>query len=207
MALHGAAVQIATKQPAPAATLPALSPARPGPAPSFVDGNLPVIWAKTEAGRTEIQARALVKERAQRNLLLVVDGAKTEEALIATITGLKASDFAVLQSLGLIAPVQTGGSARPSGVSGPRGNTVPPSVEAPAPAIEGAPLNYAQFTETLTKLISKELGLRGFVLTLAVEKASTIEELQAVAQRTLAQITERKGDAVAAAARRSLYGG
>jgi histone H3/H4 len=56
-------------------------------------------------------------------------------------------------------------------------------------------------------MISKELGLRGFVLTLAVEKAGTIEELQAVAQRTLAQIAERKGEAVAAAARRTLYGG
>ena len=41
---------------------------------------------------------------------------------------------------------------------------------------------------------------------LAVEKASTIEGLQAVAQRVLVQIGERKGEAVAAAARRSLYG-
>jgi hypothetical protein len=44
------------------------------------------------------------------------------------------------------------------------------------------------------------------VLTLAVEKAGTIEELQAVAARTLAQITERHGEARAAAARRTLYG-
>jgi hypothetical protein len=44
------------------------------------------------------------------------------------------------------------------------------------------------------------------VLTLAVEKAGTIEELQAVAQRVLTQIDERKGEAAAAAARRSLYG-
>jgi len=56
-------------------------------------------------------------------------------------------------------------------------------------------------------MISSELGLRGFVLTLAVEKASTIEELRAVADRTLAQIAERKGEARAAAARRVLFGG
>ena len=45
------------------------------------------------------------------------------------------------------------------------------------------------------------------MLTLAVEKAGTIEELRAVAERTLAQIGERKGAAVAAAARRTLFGG
>ena len=69
-----------------------------------------------------------------------------------------------------------------------------------------APLDYAQFTAMLTKLISSELGLRGFVLTLAVKKAGTADELQAVAQRALTQIRERKGDAAAAAARRALYG-
>lgn len=58
----------------------------------------------------------------------------------------------------------------------------------------------------LTQIISKELGLRGFVLTLAVEKAGTSEELQAVAQRTINQIRDRKGDAAAATARRALYG-
>jgi hypothetical protein len=149
-----------------------------------------VIWAKTDAGRIEMQARALVKERAQRNLLLVIDGVKTEEMLLANLAGISADDFAALQSLGLIAPVPEVVSR--SGVA--------------AANRSAAPLDYAQFTEALTQMISKELGLRGFVLTLAVEKASTIEELREVAQRTLAQIAERKGEAVAAAARRTLYG-
>ncbi len=166
-----------------------------------VDGASPVIWAKTEAGRTEIQARALVKERAQRNLLLVIDGTKTEDMLLANLAGISADDFATLQSLGLIVPL-----APPANRStaGPVSRPVP--MAAPAVAAEPVALDYAQFTATLTQMISKELGLRGFVLTLAVEKAGTIEELQAVAQRTLTQIAERKGEAVAAAARRALYG-
>jgi hypothetical protein len=168
-----------------------------------------VIWAKTDAGRIEMQARALVKERAQRNLLLVIDGLKTEEMLLAGLAGITASDFATLQSLGLIVPVGSSSTHRSAGVtpgraSGPSTSSGPPASAAPsAPA---APLDYAEFTAALTQMISKELGLRGFVLTLAVEKAGTIEELQAVAQRTLAQIAERKGEAVAAAARRTLYG-
>jgi hypothetical protein len=168
-----------------------------------------VIWAKTEAGRIEIQARALIKERAQRNLLLVIDGMKSDEMLLANLAGISPADFEALQSLGLIAPVgpasapARGGAAPLSrSVAAPAASPVEPAVAPDA----FAPLDYAQFTTALTQLISKELGLRGFVLTLAVEKASTIEELQAVAQRTLAQISERKGEAAASAARRLLYG-
>jgi hypothetical protein len=76
----------------------------------------------------------------------------------------------------------------------------------PAPLASGSPLDYAQFTATLTKLISANLGLRGFTLTLAVEKAGTIEELRDVAHRVIDQIRERKGETVAAEARKTLYG-
>ena len=64
----------------------------------------------------------------------------------------------------------------------------------------------ARFTAALTQMISADLGLRGFTLTLAVGKAGTIEELRAVADRTIEQLRERKGEAAAAAARRTLYG-
>ena len=147
-----------------------------------------------------MQARALVKERAQRNLLLVIDGIKTEEMLLANLAGITADDFAALQSFGLIAPLATT-SARTAGSPAGRSASAPA-----APAVDPVPLDYGQFTQALTQMISKELGLRGFVLTLAVEKAGTIEELQAVARRTLAQIAERKGETAAEAARRALYG-
>jgi hypothetical protein len=157
-----------------------------------------VIWTKTDAGRIEMQARALVKERAQRNLLLVIDGVKTEEMLLANLAGISAADFAELHALGLIAPVA--GAASKVG-AGSRAAAAPA-----APTAEPVPLDYAQFTGALTQIISKELGLRGFTLTLAVEKAGTIEELRAVADRTIEQLRERKGEAAAAAARRTLYG-
>lgn len=161
-----------------------------------------MIWSKTDAGRIEMQARALVKERAQRNLLLVIDGLKTEEMLLAGLAGITAADFLVLQSLGLIAPAAPASASRPGASPPGRTDTATPA----APVASAPPQDYAQFTAALTQLISKELGLRGFVLTLAVEKAATIEDLQAVAQRTLAQIADRKGEAAAASARRMLYG-
>jgi hypothetical protein len=167
-----------------------------------------VIWIKTDAGRVEMQARSLVKERPQRTLLLLIDGTKSDDMLLASVAGVRAEDFKTLQDLGLIAPAP---SALHPGSSARAAPTSPAPLDAPG-STRPAPLDavretdYAQFTTTLTQLISKELGLRGFTLTLAVERAGTIAELQAVAQRTLDQIRDRKGEAVASAARRALYG-
>jgi hypothetical protein len=166
-----------------------------------------VIWSKTEAGRAEVQARALVKERLQRNLLLLIDGVKTEEMLLANVVGLKPEDFKFLESLHLIAPAPSSSSGRSSSSSADRGNAATQPMTLPPPLDEPLEMDYGQFTARLTQLISSELGLRGFTLTLAVEKASTIEDLRAVGERVLEQIRERKGEAVAEKARRSLYGG
>lgn len=166
-----------------------------------------MIWSKTEAGRAEVQARALVKERLQRNLLLLIDGVKTEEMLLANVVGLKPEDFKFLESLHLIAPAPSSSNGRSSGSSSDRGGAATQPMTLPPPLEDAADMDYGQFTARLTQLISSELGLRGFTLTLAVEKASTIEELRAVGERVLEQIRERKGVAVADKARRSLYGG
>ena len=149
-----------------------------------------------------MQTRALVKERVQRTLLLLIDGVKSEDVLLASVSGTHVGDFQNLADLGLIVPAapvaRTAAAAQPA----PRTTAAAPVASAPA-----VPLDYAQFTAALTRLISKELGLRGFPLTLAVEKAGTIEDLQAVAKRTLEQIRDRKGEAAEVAARKSLYGG
>ena len=148
-----------------------------------------------------MQTRALVKERARRNLLLLIDGIKSEEMLLSGLTGVTPDDFRALEALGLIAAATTTtAAAAPAAASRHAG-------AAAAATPDAAPLDYSQFTATLTQLISSQLGLRGFVLSLAVEKAGSIEELQAVAQRTLEQIGARKGEAAAAAARQALYGG
>jgi hypothetical protein len=162
-----------------------------------------VIWAKTDAGRAEMQNRALVKERARRNLLLLIDGIKTEEMLLANLAGITAADFQELRKLDLIAPaagaVTVGNPTRAANAE-----TTRPTVPVPP---ESKSLDYSAFTAALTKLISTHLGLRGFTLTLAVDKASTIEELRDVAQRVIEQVRERKGEAAASEARKTLYGG
>ena len=150
-----------------------------------------------------MQTRALVKDRPRRNLLLLIDGAKSEETLLANVAGVTADDFQELRKLNLIAPaagaVTLGAGGRPGGAP----DASRPTLPQPLP---DAPLDYGHFTAALTKLISAHLGLRGFTLTLAVEKAGTPEELQNVAARVLEMIKDRKGPAVAAEARKALFG-
>jgi len=148
-----------------------------------------------------MQTKALIKERSQRNLLLLIDGQKTEEMLLANVVGITPDDFGTLEAMGLIEPV-----AQPAGRAAARPSASAPAAAPAAPAAPAEPLDYAHFTQTLTQLISKELGLRGFTLTLAVEKAGTIQELMDVANRAIDQIRDRKGLPAADAARRSLYG-
>ena len=162
-----------------------------------------MIWVKTDAGRAEMQNRALIKERARRNLLLLIDGQKSEEMLLANLAGISAADFQELRKLDLIAPaagaVTVGNPARAANVE-PSRPTVPLPLEAKS-------LDRSAFTAALTRLISTQLGLRGFTLTLALDKASTSEELRDVAQRVIEQVRERKGEAAASEARKTLYGG
>ena len=158
-----------------------------------------------------MQAKALIKERSQRNLLLLIDGHKSEEMLLANVAGITADDFTALEAMGLIEPIAPSpgrpGASRPAAGAAPAQAAPAAPAAAPAAAAPAEPLDYAHFTETLTQLISKELGLRGFTLTLAVEKAGTIQELMDVANRAIDQIRDRKGQPAADAARRALYGG
>ena len=158
-----------------------------------------MIWAKTDAGRAEMQARALVKDRAQRNLLLVIDGKTSAETLLASLAGITAADFGQLESLGLIAAVAA--PAPPPARTGRLGRCKPArrSVD-----IDVSGHNYAALRGAIGQLISKELGMRGFALSMVLDESLTVEDLKDVAQRVLKQIGDRKGPAAAAAAKRFL---
>jgi hypothetical protein len=169
-----------------------------------------VVWVKTEAGKQEMQTRSVLTGRAQRNLLLLIDGKKSEDQLLTSISGIGPADFEALRLAGLIAFDATG-YAQPAAM--PVRNAAPPIASpapvaaAPAQPLEAVPVSYAHLTETLTGLISSELGLRGFKLTLAVERASNVDELRGVADRVIEQIRDRRGVATAEKARRALFGG
>ena len=66
--------------------------------------------------------------------------------------------------------------------------------------------DYATLRGAIGRMISKELGMRGFALSMILEESTTIEDLQEVAQRLLKTIAERKGIAAADEVSKALFG-
>ena len=146
-----------------------------------------------------MQARALVKERAQRNLLLIIDGKTPAETLLARVAGISAADFQQLAALGLIEAV-----AAPAPPPAPARSASADSDFGEAVDIDVSGHDYAALRGAIGKLISKELGMRGFALSMVLDESMTIADLKDVARRVLKQIGDRKGPAAAEAAKKFL---
>ena len=139
-----------------------------------------------------------MKDRAQRNLLLVIDGKTSAETLLAKLAGITAADFESLASLGLIA--QVAAPAPPPAPAAEAGSDFGEAVDIDVSGHDFSALR----SRPIFKLISKELGMRGFGLSMVLDESMTVADLKDVARRVLKQIGDRKGPAAAEAAKRFL---
>jgi hypothetical protein len=177
------------------------------------DGEL---YFKTEAGKREIQDRALRLPAALRSILLMVDGQRDQEQLRELMTGLRAPDDAIEQLVvkGLI---QRGDAAPPAApvVEAPAeapANAVfdaPVQVQAPVempvqapatdlPALPGAismPAdfgNYRRLYNFVTDAVSRHLGLKGYFMQLKVERCSDVDALLDLLPEVATALTKAK---------------
>ena len=159
-----------------------------GPGPALASR-----YARTEAGRAEIQRRALPLSRPGRNLLLTIDASRSGEAWLGLVQGATVADLRALVDAGLVAEAQAG----------------------PAPAPAGAPrMSLAQALETkgyqtlydrITAEARPRLGLiKGYKLILEIERCSGPAEIRALAQRFVEQVRAADGDAAAVALAQTL---
>jgi len=142
-----------------------------------------VIWKRTPAGEAELKTHAAGLRAAAQNVLMILDGVKTEQMLLANLAGVTRADFRALIQLGLIEPVEPG-------------LTTWASRDASAQASTGAaPIARLDvgFLEVLAAVIKTHLGLAGFRLLTACENASTTAELHDLARMAIALIAQRKG--------------
>jgi hypothetical protein len=171
-----------------------------------------MIWTKTEAGRAEMQARSRLADRSQRMLLLLIDGVKSEEMLLTHVAGITPAHFQALRDSGLIEPLTRSSARQSTARAAAAAATAEPPTPIPEPVAEpraepaAAEDDAFEFAQTLGEIISRELGLRGESLALAVEQADTMDALGPLAQRTIWQIRQLKGDAAADKASRRLFG-
>lgn len=160
------------------------------------------IYRKTEAGQEEIRTRARKLEHKLRALLLIVNGERQQSELLAQVSGMGVGPDALdtLLSLGLIETTEVGAGAAAATPPAATGTTVPaaPALAAAlATAHEGDA--YRQLYHFYTDVIGHHLGLRGYVLQVKVEKASSVGELAALRDMLGLALQKAKGELTARA--------
>lgn len=177
------------------------------------DGEL---YFKTEAGKREIQDRALRLPAALRSILLMVDGQRDQAQLRELMAGLRAPDDAIEQLVvkGLIqrgdgapsaAPVVEAPAEAPAkaAVHAPVQAQAPVEmpVQAPAtdlPALPGAismPAdfgNYRRLYNFVTDAVNRHLGLKGYFMQLKVERCADVDALLILLPEVATALTKAK---------------
>lgn len=145
-------------------------------------------YAKTEAGQLALKERSPQLTSRQRSAMILFDGKKTLEQVLAATAGLGivSTDIDHMVALGFLASVDgTAPVAAPTAVAAGA-----PAAMAAAPA--GPALSKSELFSLawpVATRLTATLGLRGFRLNLAVEAAAGYDDLLAL----LPKITEAMG--------------
>ncbi len=124
------------------------------------------IYAKTAAGRREIEDRGLRLVPGLRAVLLLVDGQRDERELLQMTQGLRAPEdvLAQLASLELIEAVSGSAEVKPA---------VPVTMQ-----LGDDPLRYQQLRDWMAESVRKHLGLKGYLIQLKIERSKTAVGLE-----------------------------
>ncbi|RWA51074.1 hypothetical protein AU476_25555 [Cupriavidus sp. UYMSc13B] len=182
------------------------------------------IYRKTDAGQDEIRTRARKLDHKLRALLLMVNGERRGQELLAQIAGMgvgpEAMDTLVAQ--GLVAAIPEPAQPPTAAVLAPVRAATPvadtnlfsvyamrhaavaeiPEVPHPAAAEGHSPADIEAFQRLYhfyTEVIGQHLGLRGYVLQVKVEKATDLPALMALREPLHAALLKARGEITARA--------
>lgn len=146
-----------------------------------------MLIVKTETGQRVIKDRSVALTPRQRSVLIMVDGKRTlEQVLAATApTGVTREDIDRLLELGLI------GDAAPQKTAAAEA-TARARADAAAQHKQRTPQERYAEAYPIASRLTASLGLRGFRLNLAVEGAVNYEQLLEVAPRIREAVGDQK---------------
>lgn len=159
-------------------------------------------FSKTEAGRLEIQARAMPLARSSRNLLLIIDPSRSAAEWINLVQGCDRAALQALQDAGLVSELDAGSagnvevSKSPDALVNP---TLSSAAAAPqhmsvAQALEHC--SYSSLYDRITAEARPRLGLiKAYKMIMALEQCSDVTEIRALALRFIEQERELHGAA------------
>lgn len=171
-----------------------------------------MVLVKTQAGQDALKDRHAGLSSRQRSAFILFDGKRTMgEVLAATAAmGITQEDVQAMVAQGLLAPAGGGGSvtfpaASPSALGGESAAVdQAQTAQASASGQETHRPSQQRYKDAypVATALTASLGLRGFRLNLAVESASSFEDLAALAPK----IKEAVGDAKYEPLRKALFG-
>ena len=148
---------------------------------------LAACYAKTNAGRVEIQRKTLALTRPARNLLLIIDASRSAEAWLGLVQGATAADLQTLLQAGLLADQ--------AGIAG-----VPPAVPRMSLAQALDTKSYTVLYNRITAEARPRLGLiKGYKLILDMERCAGPAEARQLALRFVEQVRSAQGEPAALA--------
>ncbi|MBN8746285.1 Uncharacterised protein [Xylophilus ampelinus] len=161
-----------------------------------------MILVKTEMGQQVLKDRSVRLTPRQRSAFILFDGKRSVAEVLAAGMGVAQEDVDQLVDLGLLG--RLAGPVSESVVGAPTAEPTAPATEvsstssAPAAATadgRSAQQRYQDAYPVATRLTAS-LGLRGFRLNLAVEAATTYEELAALAPKIKSAVGPEKAGAL-----------
>ncbi len=155
-----------------------------------------IYYGKTELGRAELRARRVPLNPKLRALLVMIDGKQTIDDYLEKLQGFSIDKeaFAELLNMGLI-------EAKGAQVVDPAPTIAAPVTaiavaDAPVPPATAGSERLSQIYDFYNSTIRDIIGLRGFMLQLDVEKATTLEDYRALRERFLSAVTRASTEAV-----------
>lgn len=172
-------------------------------------------YIKTEAGRNELHARQMALAPRLRALLVMIDGRQRVSDYLKKLegTGIGVESFIQLQELGLI-QIMVPHAAPLSHPAAPSSSEAPlaePAVQPDAVVEDSLKLQEHQQLQQLQQLqqrmqqiyvfynttIRDTIGLRGFMLQVDVERATTLDEYRALRERYVTAVNKAANPSVA----------
>jgi len=154
-------------------------------------------YAKTEAGRQEIEARTRRLPTALRSILLMVDGQRGDAELRGLIEGLKAPADALEQLIALELIVDNRPALVVAMAAPLRAATAAAAVatagEAEAP--RDAAQEYRRLYERMSGAVTRYLGIKGYFLQLKIERCEDAQALHALMPELEAALRKVRGAA------------
>ena len=161
-----------------------------------------MVFVKTQAGQEALKDRHGGLSSRQRSAFILFDGKRTlSEVLAATAAmGITQDDVQTMIAQGLLAPA--GGASLPPAADQGGAGVTPPVAESGSSETARPSQQRYKDAYPVAAAMTATMGLRGFRLNLAVESASSFEDLAALAPKIKEAVGEEKYEPL----RKALFG-